>query len=85
MNSGGRSTVSGVHLCNLALVGDGAVGKSSIIRAFCTDGFDRVYQQVGLVLLIRLDIIGLDLRAYLFSMGADTWLRLLSKDDRRQG
>jgi GTPase SAR1 family protein len=53
MSGGGRSVVSGVQLCNLALVGNGAVGKSSIIRAFCTDGFDRVYQQVDVVTFMK--------------------------------
>ena len=32
--------------CTLAVVGDGAVGKSSIIAAFKNDGFARVYKQV---------------------------------------
>lgn len=31
--------------CSLALVGDGSVGKSTIINAFCSDGFQRVYKQ----------------------------------------
>ena len=31
--------------CNLTVVGDGAVGKSSIIAAFRNDGFARFYTQ----------------------------------------
>ena len=31
--------------CTLAVVGDGAVGKSSIISAFCSDGFGKIYKQ----------------------------------------
>lgn len=32
--------------CSLAIIGDGAVGKSSIIAAFKSDGFMPVYKQV---------------------------------------
>lgn len=35
------------YQCTLAIVGDGAVGKSSIIAAFKSDGFARVYKQVN--------------------------------------
>lgn len=31
--------------CSLAVIGDGSVGKSSIINAFKTDGFLKVYKQ----------------------------------------
>ncbi len=31
--------------CSLALIGDGSVGKSTIINAFCSDGFQKVYKQ----------------------------------------
>ena len=33
------------ELCSLAVIGDGAVGKSSIINFFKTDGFQKVYKQ----------------------------------------
>lgn len=31
--------------CSLAILGDGSVGKSTIINAFRTDGFNKVYKQ----------------------------------------
>lgn len=31
--------------CSLAIIGDGSVGKSSIIAAFRTEGFSKVYRQ----------------------------------------
>jgi Ras-related protein Rab-28 len=31
--------------CTLAIIGDGSVGKSTIINAFKTDGFQQVYKQ----------------------------------------
>ncbi len=44
MNSSSNSVND---VCNIAVVGDGSVGKSSIIKAFRTDGFDKVYHQVN--------------------------------------
>jgi len=35
--------------CSLAVIGDGAVGKSSIIAAFKSDGFMPVYKQVSIM------------------------------------
>eukprot|EP01041_Mallomonas_annulata_P005653 gene5653-11403_t len=35
----------GDEQCTLVIIGDGAVGKSSIIAAFKNDGFGRVYKQ----------------------------------------
>ena len=38
-------TMAEVDSCSLAIIGDGSVGKSSIINAFKTDGFLPVYKQ----------------------------------------
>ena len=38
---------------NLTLLGDGSVGKSSIIRAFRVDGFSRIYEQVYTYYFLR--------------------------------
>lgn len=37
--------MSQTNTCSLALIGDGSVGKSTIINAFCTEGFQKVYKQ----------------------------------------
>lgn len=37
--------MSQTNVCSLALIGDGSVGKSTIINAFCSDGFQKVYKQ----------------------------------------
>ena len=37
--------MSQTNTCSLALIGDGSVGKSTIINAFCSDGFQKVYKQ----------------------------------------
>ena len=37
--------MSGNDHCSMALIGDGSVGKSTIINAFCSDGFQKVYKQ----------------------------------------
>lgn len=41
-----HSMSSSSDTVNLTLLGDGSVGKSSIIRAFRVDGFSRIYEQV---------------------------------------
>lgn len=37
--------MNGNDCYSLAVIGDGSVGKSSIISAFCTEGFIKVYKQ----------------------------------------
>jgi GTPase SAR1 family protein len=32
--------------CKLVVIGDGSVGKTSVIKAFVDDGFQRAYKQV---------------------------------------
>lgn len=35
-----------IQSCNLAIIGDGSVGKSSLIAAFRSEGFTLIYKQV---------------------------------------
>lgn len=35
-----------IQSCNLAIIGDGSVGKSSLITAFRSEGFNLTYKQV---------------------------------------
>eukprot|EP00947_MAST-08B_sp_MAST-8B-sp1_P002954 g2954.t1 len=54
---------SGDPVCKLILVGNGSVGKSSIIARFTDDGFGRVYKQtVGLDFFEKLLVIRGDKR-----------------------
>ena len=52
--------------CTLAVIGDGAVGKSSIIAAFKNDGFGRVYKQT----------IGVDFYEKLLQIRGDKYVSL---------
>ena len=53
-------------VCKLILIGNGSVGKSSIIARFTDDGFGRVYKQT----------VGLDFFEKLLQIRGDRRVRL---------
>lgn len=53
--------------CSLSIIGDGSVGKSTIINAFRSDGFQPIYKQtIGMKKFLIYNSIGLILFLLLF-------------------